>query len=124
MDFERVWEDLKARRIPHDKVFRWLYTLGIKDSNRRYFKHMSPDAYTEEQEAKWDEEAARAKPGPGEHYSENYERYYEEPLKALSQLLALYMQSGPTVKRDRLAMGPIQGFPTQPTELVVPERKF
>jgi peptidase M42 family hydrolase len=45
--------------------------------------------------------------------SHGYERTHVDSLRALSQLLALYMQSPPTFKRDERAFGPLEGFPTQ-----------
>lgn len=43
--------------------------------------------------------------------SHGYERIHVNALRSLSQLLALYMQSEVTVKRDREVLGPIEGFP-------------
>jgi peptidase M42 family hydrolase len=50
----------------------------------------------------------------GADASHGYERTHAEALRALSELLALYIQSGPTVPRDKLELGPLKGFPTQP----------
>lgn len=45
--------------------------------------------------------------------SHGYERTHVRSLGALSELLALYMQSPPTFRRDERAFGPLEGFPTQ-----------
>lgn len=47
--------------------------------------------------------------------SHGYERAHIDSLATLAELLALYAQSGPTVPRDRFELGPIAGFPTQPS---------
>ena len=46
--------------------------------------------------------------------SHGYERTHVESIEALAQLLAIYVQSKTVVKRDRLELGPMEGFPTQP----------
>jgi peptidase M42 family hydrolase len=46
--------------------------------------------------------------------SHGYERTHLDSLRGLSELVALYMQS-PQPTRDRQGLGPIAGFPTQPT---------
>ena len=46
--------------------------------------------------------------------SHGYERSHKSSLKALSQLIFHYMQSEPTLRRDKKQLGPIQGFPYQP----------
>jgi peptidase M42 family hydrolase len=48
--------------------------------------------------------------------SHGYERTHVDSLTALSELIALYMQSKPAVLRDRMELGPLTGFPEQPTE--------
>jgi putative aminopeptidase FrvX len=50
----------------------------------------------------------------GADASHGYERTHLEGLNSLAQLLALYLQSGPTIPRDRLELGPLKGFPIQP----------
>jgi len=45
--------------------------------------------------------------------SHGYERTHLESLRCLTQLLMIYMQSGPAVPRDRRAMGDLTGFPKQ-----------
>jgi peptidase M42 family hydrolase len=45
--------------------------------------------------------------------SHGYERTHVSSLRALAELLALYVQSPPTFRRDRRAFGPLEGFPTQ-----------
>jgi hypothetical protein len=52
--------------------------------------------------------------------SHGYERTHQSSLQALAELLTLYMQSPPAVRRDRLEMGPMKGFPTQPQEEAEP----
>jgi len=47
--------------------------------------------------------------------SHGYERTHVNSLRSLSELLTLYIQSPPTFQRDRLEMGPLKGFPTQPS---------
>ncbi len=46
--------------------------------------------------------------------SHGYERTHIDGLRHLSQLIALYIQSEPTFERDRLELGPLEGFPDQP----------
>lgn len=56
--------------------------------------------------------------------SHGYERTHLEALTCLSQLMGLYMQSPPVVERDRMELGPMKGFPDQPTEPPpVPEKR-
>jgi peptidase M42 family hydrolase len=50
----------------------------------------------------------------GADASHGYERTHLESLRALSELLTVYMQSDPTFQRDRLELGPLEGFPVQP----------
>ncbi len=52
--------------------------------------------------------------------SHGYERTHESSLRALSELLTMYMQCGPAVRRDRYHLGPIADFPTQPTDEAKP----
>ena len=46
--------------------------------------------------------------------SHGYERTHVDSLRALTELLTLYVQSPLTFGRDRRDLGPLQGFPTQP----------
>ncbi len=46
--------------------------------------------------------------------SHGWERTHLSSLRALADLLCLYIQSPPTFKRDRDELGPLTGFPTQP----------
>jgi peptidase M42 family hydrolase len=46
--------------------------------------------------------------------SHGYERTHLHALKSLAELIALYVQSEPAVRRDRFELGPLNGFPTQP----------
>jgi peptidase M42 family hydrolase len=56
--------------------------------------------------------------------SHGYERTHIDSLVRLTELIALYMQSPATVERDRMELGPLQGFPEQITEAPpVPERR-
>lgn len=49
--------------------------------------------------------------------SHGYERTNMNAIESVARLLALYMQSGPTVKRDRRALAPLDAdFSEQPTE--------
>jgi len=48
--------------------------------------------------------------------SHGYERTHVRSLRALAELLALYIQSPPTFQRDRQEMGPLEGFPRQDLE--------
>ncbi len=50
----------------------------------------------------------------GADCSHGYERTHIDALSAMAELLALYIQSPPTFQRDRLELGPIEGFPYQP----------
>ncbi len=47
--------------------------------------------------------------------SHGYERTHLDALRSVGELIALYMQSPPVVRRDRMELGPIRGFTTQPT---------
>ncbi len=56
--------------------------------------------------------------------SHGYERTHIDSLINLSQLMSLYVQSEPAVERDRMELGPMKGFPEQPTEPPpVPEKQ-
>ncbi|HSP78365.1 MAG TPA: osmoprotectant NAGGN system M42 family peptidase [Myxococcaceae bacterium] len=46
--------------------------------------------------------------------SHGYERTHVDSLRALGELLALYVQSPRTFARDKVDLGPLEGFPTQP----------
>lgn len=46
--------------------------------------------------------------------SHGYERTHIDSLTSLVQLIVLYLQSPPAVKRDRIELGPMKGFPEQP----------
>ncbi|PIR22506.1 MAG: osmoprotectant NAGGN system M42 family peptidase [Deltaproteobacteria bacterium CG11_big_fil_rev_8_21_14_0_20_45_16] len=48
--------------------------------------------------------------------SHGYERTHMNSLVGLAELLALYMQSDPTFKRDEKPLGPLRGFSEQPIE--------
>ncbi len=50
----------------------------------------------------------------GADASHGYERTHLQALTSLSELLCLYMQSPPTFPRDRMELGPLEGFPRQP----------
>jgi peptidase M42 family hydrolase len=52
--------------------------------------------------------------GFGADASHGWERTTLDGLKSLAELLSLYIQSGPVVPRDRMVLGPLKGFPTQP----------
>jgi len=52
--------------------------------------------------------------------SHGYERTHCNALRSLAELLTLYMQSEPTVMRDRMEMGPMHGFTHQPTAIAEP----
>jgi putative aminopeptidase FrvX len=47
--------------------------------------------------------------------SHGWERTHVEGLLNLARLIALYIQSEPTFERDKLELGPLKGFPDQPT---------
>ncbi|MFA9477244.1 osmoprotectant NAGGN system M42 family peptidase [Phycisphaerales bacterium AB-hyl4] len=56
--------------------------------------------------------------------SHGWERTHLDSLNALTDLISLYMQSPAAVERDRMELGPLKGFPDQPTEAPpVPERQ-
>jgi peptidase M42 family hydrolase len=50
----------------------------------------------------------------GADASHGYERTHVEALRSLAELLVAYACSDPTFDRDRLALAPLEGFPTQP----------
>ncbi len=50
--------------------------------------------------------------GFGVDASHGYERTTLDGLVSVSELLASYIESGPTIPRDKVALGPIDGFPT------------
>jgi peptidase M42 family hydrolase len=50
----------------------------------------------------------------GADASHGYERTHIESLRSLAELLTLYIQSGLTVARDKMVLGPLKGFPHQP----------
>jgi len=52
----------------------------------------------------------------GADASHGWERTHLNALESLAKLLALYMQSPSTMERDRNLMGPLAGFPIQPTQ--------
>jgi peptidase M42 family hydrolase len=51
----------------------------------------------------------------GADASHGYERTHISSLRALAELLGVYMQSQPTFMRDKKVMAPLEGFPHQPT---------
>ena len=53
--------------------------------------------------------------GFGVDASHGYERVHLDSLEAVAKLLANYMISPPIFMRDKKEMGPLKGFPTQPT---------
>ncbi len=48
--------------------------------------------------------------------SHGYERTHTNALRSLAELVALYVQSEPTVQRDRMELGPLLGFTHQPVD--------
>jgi peptidase M42 family hydrolase len=46
--------------------------------------------------------------------SHGYERTHVEGLRHVSELISVYVQSEPTFQRDRMELGPLEGFPEQP----------
>jgi peptidase M42 family hydrolase len=50
----------------------------------------------------------------GADASHGYERTHSETLRALAELLTLYIQSARTFERDKQVLGPLEGFPVQP----------
>lgn len=50
--------------------------------------------------------------------SHGYERTHISSLRSVAELLALYIQSPRTFKRDAQPDGPLEGFPVQPTQSV------
>ncbi|MEX0745063.1 MAG: osmoprotectant NAGGN system M42 family peptidase [Phycisphaeraceae bacterium] len=56
--------------------------------------------------------------------SHGWERTHLDSLNALTDLISLYMRSPAAVERDRMELGPLKGFPDQPTEAPpVPEKQ-
>ncbi len=47
--------------------------------------------------------------------SHGYERTHLDALSAVTRLITAYLQSEPVHPRDRRELGPLEGFPTQPT---------
>lgn len=47
--------------------------------------------------------------------SHGYERIHVDALRSLAELVVLYMRSDVVIARDRIGMGPMNGFPHQPT---------
>jgi peptidase M42 family hydrolase len=52
----------------------------------------------------------------GTDATHGYERTHVHAVEGVTRLLTAYMQSEPVVARDRKALGPAEGFPTQPLE--------
>ncbi len=52
----------------------------------------------------------------GTDATHGWERTHLDSLQALAELMALYMQSEPTVQRDEVQLGGLAGFPSQPTK--------
>lgn len=50
----------------------------------------------------------------GADASHGYERTHIDSLVGLAELLTMYVQSEPTILRDKINLGPIAGFPKQP----------
>ncbi len=46
--------------------------------------------------------------------SHGWERTHVDGLRNVAALVALYLQSEPTFERDRMDLGPLEGFPEQP----------
>ncbi len=46
--------------------------------------------------------------------SHGYERTHTDALRSVAELVVLYTQAEPIFRRDRMDLGPIKGFPTQP----------
>lgn len=61
--------------------------------------------------------------GFGGDSSHGYERTHISALQAIAELIVLYVQSEPTMARDRSELGPIDGFPHQiePENMQPPE---
>lgn len=92
----------------------WLLDLCVKhgiEHQRDVFKYYRCDAASA-LEAGNDIRFALA--GFGADASHGYERTHLDGLRSLAELLALYVQSEPAVPRDRMELGPLKGFPTQP----------
>ncbi|MFP4144078.1 MAG: osmoprotectant NAGGN system M42 family peptidase [Phycisphaeraceae bacterium] len=60
----------------------------------------------------------------GADASHGYERTHIGSLASLAQLLGLYLQSPAAVERDRMELGPLKGFPEQPTQAPPIPEKF
>lgn len=50
----------------------------------------------------------------GADASHGYERTHFQALKSLAELLCMYMQTPATFPRDKMDLGPLEGFPVQP----------
>lgn len=51
--------------------------------------------------------------GFGADSSHGYERTHLSALQAIAEIVCLYVQTGPTVARDKRELGPLDGFPHQ-----------
>lgn len=47
--------------------------------------------------------------------SHGYERTHMDSLRSVAEVLTMYMQSEPTFQRDEEELGPLEGFPEQPS---------
>lgn len=110
---------------PYDfHLTRWLIDLARQykiDHDRDVFRYYRSDAASALESGN-DLRAALVCFGvDGSH---GYERTHLKSLRSLTRLLMVYMQSGPAVPRDRVAIGGLEGFPEQhQAEPPIPERK-
>lgn len=82
------------------------------EHRRDVFKHYRCDAASAVEAGN---DIRTALVGFGLDASHGYERVHLDSIRALAELLALYMQSPLAVKRDVKPLGPLRGFPTQPS---------
>lgn len=103
---------------------RWLIDLCRKydiKQGRDVFKHYRSDAASAVQSGN---DLRTALVCFGVDGSHGWERTHMQSLDCLTRLLMVYMQSGPSVPRDVLRIGDLEGFPEQhQAEPPIPERK-
>lgn len=103
---------------------RWLIDLASQydiQHERDVFRHYRSDAASAVESGNDLRTALLCFGVDGSH---GYERTHISSLICLIQLLSVYLQSGPSVARDRKALGDLEGFPLQhQAEPPIPKRR-
>jgi peptidase M42 family hydrolase len=103
---------------------RWLIALARKHGirhDRDVFRYYRSDAASAVESGNDLRTALMCFGVDGSH---GYERTHLRSLASLTELLMVYLQSGPAVPRDRRAVGGLDGFPTQhQAEPPIPTRR-